>query len=87
MTFRELMKEKGFTQSRLSREADVSQSNLSIYSNYRNTLESSSMLTRFKISKAMGMTLEEFESVLELSPASIIASNKQQGDYKITEVN
>jgi glycyl-tRNA synthetase alpha subunit len=34
MTFAELIKSKGFSQSKLSRVADVSQSNLSIYSNY-----------------------------------------------------
>ena len=81
MTFKELLNEKNFTQLRLSREADVSQSNLSIYSNYRDTLESSSQITRLKISKALNMTLKEFEEVLNLEPATIIATNKQQGDY------
>ena len=86
MTFRELLAAKGFSQSRLSREAGVSQSNLSIYCNYRNTLEASSMVTRLKISEALKMTVEEFEEVLGLDRAVIIASNKQQGNYKITEV-
>lgn len=86
MTFRQLLAAKGFSQSRLSREAGVSQSNLSIYCNYRNTLEASSMVTRLKISEALKMTVEEFEEVLGLDRAVIIASNKQQGNYKITEV-
>jgi len=81
MTFKELLNEKNFTQLRLSREANVSQSNLSIYSNYRDTLENSSQITRLKISKALGMTLGEFEEILNLGPAKIIATNKQQGDY------
>ena len=81
MTFKELLNEKKFTQLRLSREANVSQSNLSIYSNYRDTLENSSQITRLKISKALGMTLGEFEEILNLEPAKIIATNKQQGDY------
>ena len=86
MTFRELLAAKGFTQTRLSRKAGVSQSNLSIYCNYRDTLEASSMVTRLKIAEALDMTVEEFETTLELSPAVIVASNKQQGNYKIIEV-
>lgn len=86
VSFRELLAAKGFSQSRLSREAGVSQSNLSIYCNYRDTLEASSMVTRLKISEALKMTVEEFEEVLGLAPAVIVASNKQQGNYKITEV-
>lgn len=86
MTFRELMKEKGFNQTRLSLQADVSQSNLSIYCNKREKLEASSLVTRMKIAKAFEMTLEEFEEILCLEPAKIIASNKQQGNYMIIEV-
>lgn len=86
MTFRELLKEKGFTQTRLSQIADVSQSNLSIYSNYRETLEASSILTRIKIAAALDMTVEEFEEILNLQPASVVASNKQRGKFLVTEV-
>lgn len=86
MTFRELLKNKGFTQIRLSQVADVSQSNLSIYSNYRETLEASSIVTRMKISSALNMTLDEFEEVLNLEPATIAGSNKQHGKYKIIEL-
>lgn len=87
MTFRELLKEKKFTQTRLSQVAGISQSNLSIYSNYRETLEASSLVTREKISKALDMSLDEFEEVLNLSPATTIASNKQHGKYKLIEVS
>jgi transcriptional regulator with XRE-family HTH domain len=86
MTFRELLAKKGFTQLKLSRLAGVSQSNLSIYCNYRHTLEASSLVTRKKISEAMDMTIEEFEKILELEPATIVGTNKQQGRYKIVEV-
>jgi len=85
MTFAELIKSKGFSQSRLSRIADVSQSNLSIYSNYRDTLEASSHLTRIKLSRALGMTIDEFENVLELEAATILATSKQHGNYIIVE--
>ena len=85
MTFAELIKSKGFSQSALSRIADVSQSNLSIYSNYRDTLEASSHLTRIKLSRALGMTLEEFEDVLGLEAAVILATAKQHGQYIIVE--
>lgn len=86
MTFRQLLKEKKFTQTRLSKMANVSQSNLSIYCNYRETLEASSKITRLRISKALGMTLNEFEKTLDLEPAKILGSNKQLGDYEIIEV-
>lgn len=81
------MRQKGFTQTRLSKLAGVSQSNLSIYCNYRETLEASSMVTRLKIAKALELELEEFEKILNLQPANIIASNKQQGNFKVVEVN
>lgn len=77
MDFRELLRRKGYTQTRLSEVAGVSQSNLSIYCNYRNTLEASSLLTRQRISQALDMTVEEFEMTLKLEPARILASNKQ----------
>ena len=77
MNFRDLLREKNFTQTRLSQVAEVSQSNLSIYCNYRETLEASTLLTRQKISSALDMTLEEFEEVLQLEPAKLLASNKQ----------
>ena len=77
MDFRELLRQKGYTQTRLSQVADVSQSNLSIYCNYRHTLEASSLLTRQRISRALNMSLEEFEDVLNLQPSKILASNKQ----------
>ena len=86
MTFRELLKQKGFTQTRLSRIADVSQSNLSIYCNYRETLEASSQITRLKLSHALGMTLEEFEDTLDLEPSKLAGSNKQLGNYRVIEV-
>ena len=86
MTFRELLKQKGLTQTRLSQIADVSQSNLSIYCNYRETLEASSQITRLKLSHALGMTLEEFEDILDLEPSKLAGSNKQFGNYKIIEV-
>ena len=85
MTFAELIRSKGFNQSSLSRSADVSQSNLSIYSNYRDTLEASSNLTRIKLSSALGMSLDEFEDVLGLEAAKILATSKQHGDYIIVE--
>jgi len=85
MKFAELIKSKGFSQSALSRIADVSQSNLSIYSNYRDTLEASSQLTRIKLSRALDMTLDEFEAELNLESATIIATSKQGGNYIVVE--
>ena len=85
-SFRELLREKGFTQTRLSKVADVSQSNLSIYCNYRETLEASSQITRIKLSRALGMSLEEFEKTLDLEPSKLVGSNKQLGNYKVIEV-
>jgi len=85
MTFAELIKSKGFSQSKLSRIAGVSQSNLSIYSNYRETLEASSQVTRIKLARAMDMTVEDFEKILSLDPATIVATNRQSGDFIVTE--
>lgn len=81
MTFRELLRDKDFTQTRLSQIAGVSQSNLSIYCNYRDRLEASSELTREKIAMALEMSLEDFEAVLILKPSQILASNKQKIRY------
>lgn len=78
MNFRELLRQKGFTQTRLSQISGVSQSNLSIYCNYRRTLESSTRLTRLRLSNALEMSLEEFEKKLDLSPSSLLASNRQE---------
>ena len=88
MTFRELLKAKGFSQNKLSQIAEVSQSNLSIYCNYRETLEASSQITRIKISRALELTVEEFEEILGLEPAKIVGSNKQiTRGYKVIEVD
>ena len=86
MTFRELLKRKGFSQNRLSKVSGVSQSNLSIYCNYRETLEASTQLTRMKLSRAFGMELKEFEELLDLSDSQALASNRQTGDYKVVEI-
>jgi transcriptional regulator with XRE-family HTH domain len=86
MTFKELIRSKGFTQTRLSQVSGVSQSNLSIYSNYRETLESSSKITRLRLSEALGFSLDEFESILKLEPAKIAGTNKQLGNYELYEV-
>ena len=83
MTFRELLKQKGFSQNRLSKISGVSQSNLSIYSNYQETLEASTQITRLKLSEALSMTLEKFEEVLELEPSTLAGTNRQTGDYKV----
>ena len=88
MTFRELLKAKGFSQNKLSQIAEVSQSNLSIYCNYRETLEASSQITRIKISRALELTVEEFEEILGLEPSKIVGSNKQiTRGYKVIEVD
>lgn len=86
MTFKELIRSKGFTQTRLSQVSGVSQSNLSIYSNYRDTLEASSRITRMRLSEALGFSLAEFESILNLKPAKIAGTNKQMGNYEVIEV-
>lgn len=86
MTFRELITIKGYTQLRLSQEAGVSQSNLSLYCNKREALEASTLVTRMKLSRTLELTLEQFEKLLELEPAKLLANNKQMGDFKV-EVN
>lgn len=84
MTFRELLIRHGFTQSSLSRASGVAQSNLSIYSNYRRRLERSNQLTRLRIADAMGLTLAEFEDILDLKQAKTLSSNKQtENKYKL----
>jgi transcriptional regulator with XRE-family HTH domain len=77
MNFRELLRQKGYTQTRLSQVSGVSQSNLSIYCNYRETLESSTRLTRLRLSGALDMSLQEFEKTLNLAPSNLLASNRQ----------
>ena len=87
MTFRELLRQKGYTQTRLSQVSGVSQSNLSIYCNYRETLESSTTLTRRRLAGALEMSLEQFEKTLDLAPSNLLASNRQFiGDKEVSEV-
>jgi transcriptional regulator with XRE-family HTH domain len=74
--FKELMKENGFTQTKLSQISGVAQSNLSIYCNYINTLEASTMVTRMRLSKAFNMSVKEFDRYLNLAP----------GNYTLNEV-
>ena len=83
MTFRELITIKGYTQLRLSKEAGVSQSNLSLYCNRREALEASTLITRMKLSQTLDLTLEQFEKLLNLEPAKMLANNQQLGSFKI----
>lgn len=84
--FKELMKEKGYSQLALSKASGVAQSNLSLYCNYQYALEASTMITRLRLAKVFGITVEKFNEILGLEPAKIIASNKQVGTYEIIEV-
>ena len=84
--FKDLMKSHGFTQLKLSEITGVAQSNLSIYCNYVGTIEASTMVTRMRLAKAFEMEVEEFEEYLDLPPATVIATSKQRGNYKIDEV-
>ena len=84
--FKEYLKEKKLSQLHLSALSGVAQSNLSIYCNYAGTLEASTMLTRLRLSKTFGMTIEEFDAYFELPAATIVASNKQTGSYEVVEV-
>lgn len=87
MTFRELLRRKGYTQTRLSQVSGVSQSNLSIYCNYRETLESSTTLTRKRLASALDMSLDQFEKTLDLAPSNLLASNRQLvGEQEASEV-
>lgn len=87
MTFRELLRQKGYTQTRLSQVSGVSQSNLSIYCNYRETLESSTTLTRKRLATALNMSLDTFEKTLDLAPSNLLASNRQLvGEQEVSEV-
>lgn len=87
MTFRELLRQKGYTQTRLSQVSGVSQSNLSIYCNYRETLESSTTLTRKRLASALDMSLDQFEKTLDLAPSNLLASNRQLvGEQEASEV-
>jgi len=81
--FKELMKLKGYTQTQLSKISGVAQSNLSIYCNHRETLEVSTMVTRARLAGAFSMTVKEFEEYLDLEPATLIASNKQTGNFTL----
>lgn len=83
--FKDLMRSKGFTQTALSKVSGVAQSNLSIYCNYMDTLEASTMVTRLRLATAFKMEVKEFEEYLGLPPAKLIASNKQVGDYTLYE--
>jgi plasmid maintenance system antidote protein VapI len=76
--FAELMKKYKYTQTKLSKISNVCQSNISIYCNYQKALESSTTLTRIRLSKAFQMTLQEFENALELKPSTKFATNKQE---------
>jgi transcriptional regulator with XRE-family HTH domain len=85
--FSELLMKHKMTQTYLSKLANVSQSNISIYCNYQEALESSTVLTRIRLSKAFNMTLQEFERILQLQPSSKISTNKQEAGMKeLTEV-
>lgn len=75
--FGKLLTKFGYTQTYLSKISGISQSNISIYSNYQRALEASSHLTRIKLAEAFKMTVEEFEKELEIKPATILATNKQ----------
>jgi plasmid maintenance system antidote protein VapI len=76
--FGKLLQSRKLTQMQLSKMANVSQSNISIYCNYREALEASTVLTRIRLSNAFGMTLDEFEREMNLQPAIKVATNKQE---------
>ena len=84
--FKQYLKDNKLSQLYLSKITGVAQSNLIIYGNYEGTLEVSTMVTRLRLSKAFGMTINEFDTYFELPPASIVASNKQGGKYEVIEV-
>ena len=81
--FKLLMKLHGFTQTALSKLSGVAQSNLSIYCNYVGTLEASTMLTRLRLASSFNMEVEEFERILELPPAKLLATSKQVSEYTL----
>lgn len=81
--FKELMKSYGFTQTALSKLSGVAQSNLSIYCNKIGTIEASTMVTRLRLADSFGMEVEEFEKILGLPPAELLATSKQKSEYKI----
>lgn len=86
MEFKNLLTKYNFSQTRLSRISGVSQSNLSIYCNYRGRLEASSELTRAKLASAFNMTLNEFEKILGLERSKTLAHNRQdKGFFTIIE--
>lgn len=84
--FKEYLKQKKLSQLHLSQLSGVAQSNLSIYCNYAGTLEASTMLTRLRLSKIFGMSVEEFDVYFGLPVATVVASNKQMGNYEVIEV-
>lgn len=84
--FKEYLKQKKLSQLHLSQLSGVAQSNLSIYCNYAGTLEASTMLTRLRLSKTFGMSVEEFDVYFGLPAATVVASNKQMGNYEVIEV-
>lgn len=84
--FKEYLKQKKLSQLHLSQLSGVAQSNLSIYCNYAGTLEASTMLTRLRLSKTFGMSVEEFDVYFGLPVATVVASNKQMGNYEVIEV-
>jgi len=79
--FKELMQSHGFTQTALSKLSGVAQSNLSIYCNKVGTLEASTMLTRLRLANSFNMEVEEFEKILGLPPAELLATSKQKSEY------
>lgn len=85
--FKELLRKYNFSQSKLARISNVSQSNISEYCNKRSRLEASNQLTRLKLSRAFNMTLGEFEDLLRLKEAKTLAHNKQSdNNYTIVEL-
>lgn len=81
MEFKQLLKNKGYTQTALAKLSGVSQSNISIYCNYRSALENSSALTRAKLAAALGFNLSFFEQILDLTPSKILSGNTQTMNY------
>lgn len=75
--FNDLLIEFGYSQSQLKRISGVAQSNISTYCRSREALESSTLITRLRLSKAFNMSLGHFEKIMELKPAAMVANNKQ----------
>ncbi len=79
--FAKMLASRKISQNKLSKLANVSQSNLSIYCNKQNALESSSLITRMRIANALGLSLADFEKELGIQPSAIIATQKQKSGY------